>query len=190
MSDEVSPPDPDLPLVRALAGGDDGALNELIAKYKEPLFRFAYRYVADEQQALDITQETFVRAYFGIGRFRPRAKFVAWLYGIATNLCRDWARGKAHRQAQLTVSLEEAATAAHSPAPTPAREAESHERMATLEAAIFELPHHLRTALILFALEGHSQQECAELLGISAKAVETRVYRARKLLKKMLHELR
>jgi RNA polymerase sigma factor (sigma-70 family) len=68
----------------------------------------------------------------------------------------------------------------------PVADVESHERLANLQKAIEELPHDLRTTLLLFAVEGRSQRECAELLGVSAKAVETRVYRARKILEKKI----
>jgi len=182
----ISQPDIDLPMVRALQAGDESALNELIRKYQGPLFRFICRYIGDEETARDILQETFVRVYFGIQRFRPRAKFVTWLYSIALNLCRDYARSKHRRQSYATESLD--ARNAHRDVPAadrgPAADVESRERLANLQKAIEELPHDLRTTLLLFAVEGRSQQECAELLGISVKAVETRVYRARKILEK------
>ena len=184
----ISQPDLDLPLVRALQAGDESALNELIRKYQEPLFRFICRYTGDEETARDILQETFVRLYFGIQRFRPRAKFVTWLYSIAMNLCRDYGRSKQRRQSYATESLD--VSDLHRKVPTadrgPVADVESHERLANLQKAIEELPHDLRTTLLLFAVEGRSQQECADLLGISAKAVESRVYRARKILEKKL----
>jgi len=184
----TSQTDLDLPLVRALQTGDEGALNELIRKYQEPLFRFIWRYTGNEQTARDLLQETFVRLYFEIRRFKPHAKFSTWLYTIAMNLCRDYARSKQHRQSRATESLD--ADDAHRQMPAaerdPAAHAESQETLTALESAIQELPHDLRAALLLFAVEGHSQLECAEMLGISAKAVETRVYRARKRLEKTL----
>jgi RNA polymerase sigma factor (sigma-70 family) len=186
----ISQPDLDLPLVRALQAGDESALNELIRKYQEPLFRFICRYTGDEETARDILQETFVRLYFGIQRFRPRAKFVTWLYSIAMNLCRDYARSKQRRQSFATESLDASNVHRNVPAANrgPTADVESHERLANLQKAIEELPHDLRTTLLLFAVEGHSQQECAELLGVSTKAVETRVYRARKILEKKIQQ--
>jgi RNA polymerase sigma factor (sigma-70 family) len=184
----ISQPDLDLPLVHALQSGDESALNELIRKYQEPLFRFICRYTGDEETARDLLQETFVRLYFGIRRFEPRAKFVTWLYSIAMNLCRDYARSRHRRQSYATESLD--ASDVHRKVPAadrgPVADVESHERLANLQKAIEELPHDLRTTLLLFAVEGRSQKECAELLGVSAKAVETRVYRARKILEKKI----
>ncbi len=182
------PDDPDLLLGRALQAGDDAALDALIEKYREPLFRFICRYVRDRETARDLLQETFVRLYFGIGRFKPRSQFNTWLYSIATNLCRDQARSKKHRQAQITDSIDDAGFL-HPPASgdhEPDVEAERNERLNALDDAIAELPHDLRTALLLCALEGRSYRECGALLGITAKAVESRIYRARKLLTRKL----
>jgi RNA polymerase sigma factor (sigma-70 family) len=186
----VSQPDPDLPLVRALQAGDDSALNELIRKYQVPLFGFICRYTGQEEAARDILQETFVRLYFGVRCFKPRAKFATWLYSIAMNLCRDHARSKQRRQSYATESLD--VNDLHRRVPSadraPDSDASSREQLAMLQKAIEELPHDLRTALLLFAVEGHSQRECAELLGISPKAVETRVYRARRILGKKIQQ--
>jgi len=183
----ISKPDLDMPLVRALQAGDESALNELIRKYQEPLFRFICRYTGDEETARDLLQETFVRLYFGIRRFKPRARFVTWLYSIAMNLCRDYARSKQRRMSYATESLDVSDLHRKVPADRgPVADVESRERLANLQKAIEELPHDLRTTLLLFAVEGRSQQECAELLGVSAKAVETRVYRARKILEKKI----
>jgi RNA polymerase sigma factor (sigma-70 family) len=182
--------DADLPLVRALQSGDDGALNQLIRKYQEPLFGFICRYTGDEETARDILQETFVRLYFSVRRFKPRAKFATWLYSIALNLCRDHARSKQRKQSYATESLDvgDLHRKVPSTGQSPDVDAALREQLAMLQKAIEELPHDLRTALLLCTVEGHSQQECAELLGISSKAVETRVYRARKILENKLHQ--
>ena len=181
--------DPDWPLICALQGGDENALTELIQKYEQPLFRFIFRYVGDEETARDLLQETFVRLYFNAGKFRQQAKFSTWLHTIATNLCRDLSRSKQYRKGRVTVSFnafdqDESRTPDTSANPGEALVAS--EKLAALEAAISELPHKLKTALILFCLEDRSQAECAGLLGVSAKTIETRVYRARKLLQQKL----
>ncbi|HZS18786.1 MAG TPA: sigma-70 family RNA polymerase sigma factor [Candidatus Udaeobacter sp.] len=185
----AAPTDPDLPLVRALQAGDQNALEELIRKYQEPLFRFIYRYAGDEQTARDLLQETFVRLYFNARKFKPRAKFSTWLYTIAANLCRDYARSSQQQKARMTISVEtfdQDETRISDTAALPSEALASAERLAAVQAAISELPHKLKTALILFSLENRSQAECAELLGVSAKTVETRVYRARRILGKKL----
>ena len=115
--------------------------------------------------------------------------FSTWLHTIAANLCRDYSRSKQYRKGRVTVSFnafdqDESRTADSSE--NPAEALVSAERVATLQAAISELPHKLKTALILFCLEDRSQAECAELLSVSAKTIETRVYRARRSLQQKL----
>jgi RNA polymerase sigma factor (sigma-70 family) len=187
MSGDVS--DPDLELVKALAGGADSALDELMSRYEEPIFHFIYRHVFSEADARELAQEVFVRAYFNIGKFKPQAKFATWLYQIALNLCRDHTKSRRAHQALLTDSLSAWEDAeehqSHDLAVerrTPADEAITHEKLTVLEAGMAALPHDLRTALVLTSLEERSHQDCAELLKITPKAVETRVYRARKFL--------
>ena len=180
--------DADLALVQALQAGDDSALDQLMDRHQEALFRFIRGYVQNEADATELTQEAFVRAYFSISRFKPTAKFVTWLFRIALNLCRDRAKSGAAKRAMMTDSLsapimdfdlERQLPAAGS---TPAEQALLSEKMAFLSDAIAELPHDLREALVLTAIEQRSQQECADLLETTPKTIETRVYRARKQL--------
>src|SRR5271166_2965226 len=98
--------DPDLALVQALKVGDDQALNALMGRHREGLFRFVLRLVHNEADALELSMETFVRAYFNIEKFRPAAKFATWLYHIALNLCRDHLRSRAYRNSLQTVSFD------------------------------------------------------------------------------------
>jgi RNA polymerase sigma factor (sigma-70 family) len=132
--------------------------------------------------------ETFVRAYFNVGKFRPKAKFVRWLYQIALNLCRDHLRSRAYQYSLQTESFDAPIGDNKDPGlllATDRRADESTDRreeLAALENAINELPEDLKNVFILTALEKRQQGEVQELLGISPKAVETRLYRARKLL--------
>ncbi len=185
--------DADLGLVRALQSGDDSALEALMTRYQGGLFRFIRGYVLNEADATDLTQETFVRAYFNIGRFKPTAKFATWLYRIALNLCRDHAKSSRTRRAAVTESLsavsdEEGTWERELPAPgeTPAESAITNEKMRAVDQAIAQLPHDLRTALSLSVFEQRSHQDCADLLETTPKTIETRVYRARKLLFRMM----
>src|SRR5260221_5418129 len=181
--------DPDLPLIQALQQGNDSALDELMQRHKEPLFRFIYRYVLNEEEARDLLQETFVRVYFKRDQYRPSAKFTTWLYHVALNLCRDHARSHAGKQDRLTESLvvrsdegEERERDITAKSANPAEVAQTNEELLILERAIQTLPPDLKAVLILAALENRPQKECADLLGITVKAVETRVYRARRML--------
>jgi RNA polymerase sigma factor (sigma-70 family) len=93
-------------LVQALLLGEDQALNVWMDRHREGLFRFVLRHVHNEADALELALETFVRAYFNIGKFRPAAKFATWLYHIALNLCRDHLRSRAHRDSLQTASVD------------------------------------------------------------------------------------
>src|SRR5262245_58899519 len=97
--------DSDLALVQALQNGKDGTLNELMDRHREGLFCFVSRHVGNQTDALELTMETFVRAYFNIGKFRPKAKFATWLYQIALNLCRDHLRSRAYQYSLQTESF-------------------------------------------------------------------------------------
>ncbi len=185
--------DPDLELVDAFAGGDESAFDGLMARYSEPVFHFIYRHVFNEADARELTQEVFVRLFFNVAKFKPEAKFSTWLYQIALNLCRDHAKSRRTRQTAVTDSLSTCEDDDERPARdfavetrTPSDEAAMREKMAALEAGMEALPPDLRTALVLTALEQRSHQECAELLKTTPKAVETRVYRARKQLHEWL----
>jgi RNA polymerase sigma factor CnrH len=180
--------DPDLALVQDLQAGKDRALNSLMDRHREGLFRFVLRQVHNEADALELTMETFVRAYFNIGKFRPAARFATWLYRIALNLCRDYLRSRAYQYSLQTTSFDAPGEEGGEPSlllateRRPDQRADRREELIALEKAISELPEDLRNAFILSTLEDRQQAETAELLGISQKAVETRVYRARKLL--------
>ena len=182
-------PDPDLELVQALAGGDEAALTGLMDRYEEPIFHFVHRHVLNNEDARELAQEVFVRLFFNAAKFKPEAKFSTWLYQIALNLCRDHVKSRRARQAAQTDSLTEREDDEEHPAGdvavenrTPSDAAQAREKLAALDDGMAALPHDLRTALVLTTLEQRSHQECAELLKTTPKAIETRVYRARKFL--------
>jgi RNA polymerase sigma-70 factor (ECF subfamily) len=172
----------------ALQRGQDKALDELMRRYKQSLFYFVTRYTRDEDLSYDIVQETFFRVYNKAETFNPAYKFKTWLYQIALNLCRDYARKK---KLQSFVSLDtwldsdEDSGSLHdilASGENIESLTEHRQTLKLLENQIDRLPHKLKTALILFSLEGNSQEECARILGITPKTLETRIYRARKRL--------
>jgi len=187
--------DPDLASVQALQAGEDRALEALMERHQRGVFRFIFRHISNEADAIELTQEAFARAYFNIGKFRPGAKFATWLYRIALNLCRDHSRSQAYRASTQTVSIDlsadwkETNRQLRSNQPGPDKAAENREKLRALDQAISELPEELKSPLILTVLEGLSQIEAGELLGVSAKAVETRVYRGRKLLLEKMNKV-
>lgn len=184
--------DADMAAMRRLRDGDDLALNELMNRWQQPLVRFLYRYTLSEADALDLAQDTFVRVYEHRTKYDARGKFSTWLYTIAINLCRNHARWKSRHP---TVSMEttlaansEATLGAQIPdaKATPAQSAQTDELAGAVRDAIQELPDDQRTATLLFEYEDQSHAEIAAVLGCSAKAVETRLYRARQFLRQRL----
>jgi RNA polymerase sigma-70 factor (ECF subfamily) len=182
--------DPDLPLIEALQAGDDSALNELINRHREPLHSFVFRYLRSEATTCDIVQETFVRVYFKAAKFRPKSSVKTWIYAIALNLCRDEGRWLGRHRGNVSMDAPTREDGARlevaDNAPVPSAKAAESDRFVLLQRGIDLLPQKLKEVLILYALEERSQQEVAELLGITSKAVETRVYHAKAKLRVLL----
>jgi RNA polymerase sigma-70 factor, ECF subfamily len=173
-----------------LNAGHDSALNALMDRHGERLFHYLLRQINSESDAADLAQETFVRVYHHRARFDPAQKFSTWLYAIATNLLRDRFRWqKRHPQVSLHAERDEAASLLETlpdPAASPGEQLSSRERAGEVRVAIAALPEDLRSPLLLFEYECLSHAEIGAVLGCSAKAVETRLYRARNLLRKSL----
>lgn len=189
MPAEPTHDDPDVALMLRLQGGDDLALNELMARWQEPLTGFIHRYLGDRADALDLAQETFVRVYQGRARYRPAAKFSTWLFTIASNLCRNRLRWRS-RHPTVAATFTDADGEAHdrlesvaSPGRSPADHAALDDLARAVQAQVQALPHDLKTAVLLSEYEERSHREIAGVLGCTVKAVETRLYRARKLLR-------
>ncbi|WP_438481375.1 RNA polymerase sigma factor [Oleiharenicola lentus] len=166
----------------ALQQGEALALNRLMARWEIPLRRFLFRYMQNEHDAMDLAQETFVRVYQHRSRFRTNAKFSTWLFQIALNLARDLARRQQHRR---TESLDAAANAI-APSPSVNSVLSDAEDVAAVRHAIADLPGELREVILLSEYEEKSHAEIAEIVGATPKAVETRLYRARTLLRAVL----
>ncbi|HLS28110.1 MAG TPA: RNA polymerase sigma factor [Opitutales bacterium] len=187
--------DPDLALIEAIQKADESALRTLMERYREPIFRFAWRYVRNDTIAAEIAEETFVKVFFKAHSFRPKAKVSTWIFSIAANLCHDHYRREARRKILPLFGFPgktDGGNSTEMAARIPDRSSDTEqaildrENEALVAAAVDRLPAKLKSAFILFALEGHSQRECAEILGISPKTVETRVYRARRHLREKL----
>ncbi len=174
-----------------LRDGDDLALNELMARWQQPLVNYLARFCGNEATALDLAQDTFVRVYEARARYNPRGKFATWLYTIAGNLARNSHRWQQrHPTVSLDAPTDENGTtlAAHLPdtAPAPDACAETGERATAVRAAVAELPEDQRAIVLLSDFEERSHADIAATLGCTAKAVETRLYRARHTLREKL----
>ena len=182
--------DDDLPLIQAVATGDDSALDTLMQRHHAPLFTFVYRYLGNETEARDAVQETFVRVYFKAGTFRPRCRVKTWIYSIALNQCRDLARrrGRMPVMVRLDQPIGESGMPRQiaDPGSMPDAIANHADRFLRLREAIDRLPERAKAALVLCAIEERSHKEAAEILGIAPKTVENLVYRAKARLREWL----
>lgn len=165
-------------LLRRLQDGERAALDELMRRHHAPLTRFVHHYIHGAPGVEDIVQESFIRLYFKAKGFRFQSAARTWLYQIAVNLCKDYRR----KNRQLFVSLDLNLHDQEMQEPGIDEQIQHKRDLTKLSKHIDQLPEKLKTALILFAVEERSQEECASLLGITTKALEMRVYRARKLL--------
>ena len=171
-----------------LASGHDAALNELMDRHAPRLFNYLIRCLQNEEDAADAAQEAFVRVYQNQSKFRVGQKFSTWLYAIATNLARDKKRWRArHPNVSLDAEVEASGSplsdlVAHEKS-SPSEELERMDNAEIVRKAVGELPEELRTPLILSEYEELSHAEIGEILECSAKAVETRIYRARNQLR-------
>lgn len=183
--------DADIQTMLRLKGGEDLALNELMQRWQKPLVAFILRYTGNEQDALDLAQETFVRVFESRDRYEPQSKFSTWLFTIATNLCRNLARWRGRHPA---VSLDRSADAdtptlgesLPAPGDSPSDNAERHDLACAVREAIQALPHDLRSTVLLFEYQELGYDEIASALNCTPKAVETRLYRARQILREAL----
>lgn len=186
MTDAGQPSDGQL--AKAAAGGDERAYAELMSRHKSGLYRLTRRFLGDPDEAVEAVQETFIAAWGALGRYDPARPFGAWLRTIAINKARDRGRRMAFRRLIFGSRPLEDAGALEKPDEALAPDAGliARQRAVALDRAIAGLPDSLKAPLLLTAIEGLSQQEAAEILGVSVKGVETRVYRARRILARTL----
>lgn len=180
--------------MHALRGGDDLALNRIMGRHRNKTFHYLIRLLQDEEEALDLAQETFVRIYLNRERFNPKSRFSSWMYAIATNLARDRMRWLArHRnmslEAPMANTVATLADCLKEPRLDPNESLERDEQVNQVKEALAEIPEELRTPLVLVEYEDMSQAEIAAILNCTPKAVENRLYRARKLLREKLSRL-
>jgi RNA polymerase sigma factor (sigma-70 family) len=180
VEDEAS----DSALARCAAAGDDRAFEQLVRRHKDGLYRLLRRYVGDADEAYEAAHEAFIAAWGALSRYDPERPFGAWLRTIAINKARDRGRRMAVRRLIFgsgDLDAREPMAAHDGSRPADARLIDDQQAQ-RLDREIGQLPAPLREALLLTAFEGCSQQEAGQILGVSVKTIETRVYRARKLL--------
>jgi RNA polymerase sigma-70 factor, ECF subfamily len=175
-------------LVARSMGGDLDSFNQLVVRWERRIYALAYRVIGREEDARDVAQETFLRAFRALSGFKGQAKFSSWLYRITLNLCRDWIRRERRTpvaQAPEGVDLIELAGEAE-----PSESVEdlvSRRQLSRVVAkAMATLPEDQRTAIILKEYHGLTFQEIADLLDCPLSTVKTRLYQGLTVLRKNL----
>ncbi len=177
-------------LVQRARKGEYEAFEELFERHRTLVYRFAYQMVPRRDDAEDIVQEAFVRAYQNLDRYRDEAKFTTWLLRIVTNLCTDQARMNQRRhtleQKEANRQLDWMTVGSFENAQENLEEAQRHS---TLRRALNALPEHHRAAIVLRDLEEREYPEIAKILGCTVGGAKLRVLRARRALKQRLEPL-
>ena len=174
-----------------LMAGHDTALNDLMERHATPVFHFLCRMVGNEDDANDLAQETFVRVFKSAARFRLEQRFSPWLFTIAANLARNHFRWRArHPNVSLDAENPETKQSLGETLPVdgraPNEEALAVERARAVQVAVGKLPGELREAIVLCEWDDRSTAEAATILETTPKAVESRLYRARQVLREHL----
>ena len=175
-------------LVARSIDGDTDSFTRLVLRWERPIYALAYRVIGREEEARDVVQETFLRAFRGIKNFRGQAKFSSWVYRIALNLCRDWIRRERRAPIQATpegIDLVELA-AEQGPVESIETLVARHDLSKIVEQAMALLPDEQRTAIILKEYHGMTFQEIADLQGCPLSTVKTRLYQGLTVLRRHL----
>ncbi len=183
-------PSSDEELVTLSQGGDLDSFNQLVVRWERPIYALAYRVIGREEDARDVAQETFLRAFRALKGFKGQAKFSSWLYRITLNLCRDWIRREKRTpvsQPPEGIDIIELAGEG-----TPSESIEELVGRRQLGRAVSKamalLPEEQRTAIILKEYHGLTFQEIAELLDCPLSTVKTRLYQGLSVVRKQLHQ--
>ena len=183
----------DLELVRRVQAGDKSAFDVLVLKYQQKVINLVMRYVHDPHIAMDVSQESFIKAYRGLKNFRGDSAFYTWLYRISINTAKNYLVSKNRRMPDDDIDAQEAEQyeggAKLRDISTPEREALSNEIQVTVKNAIEALPDDLRIAITLRELEGLSYEEISETMGCPIGTVRSRIFRARESIEKELEPL-
>jgi RNA polymerase sigma-70 factor (ECF subfamily) len=175
-------------LVARSVSGDADSFNQLILRWERPIYALAYRTIGREEDARDVCQETFLRAFRALPGFRGQAKFSSWLYRIALNLCRDWIRKERRTgfvQPPEDVDLMDLA-AAEEPSESIEDLVARKDQVRAVERAMAVLSEEQRTAIVLKEYHGMTFQEIADLMGCPLSTVKTRLYQGLSVLRREL----
>ena len=183
-------PATDEELVARAQGGDVDSFNQLILRWERPIYALAYRVIGREEDARDVSQEAFLRAFRALPGFKGQAKFSSWLYRIALNLCRDWIRKQRRAPVQQMPEGVDPVEMAGEAGPAESIEdlVARKELSAVVGEAMAQLPEEQRTAIILKEYHGMTFQEIADLQGCPLSTVKTRLYQGLTVVRRHLEQ--
>jgi RNA polymerase sigma-70 factor (ECF subfamily) len=184
----------DTVLIRAVQAGDMAAFDELVLKHKDRLFNLVYWFLGDYQDANDCAQETFIKVFKSIKKFRLESAFSTWLYRIAINTCKNRIKSSAYKWKKKTVSLETANDSKNgnpfseivNGSPSPVMVLEKKEKMMRIQSAINSLPEEQNQVVVLRDIQGLSYQDISDITGLNLGTVKSRLARGRLALKNQL----
>jgi RNA polymerase sigma-70 factor, ECF subfamily len=185
----------DVELVKRCQAGDSSAFNDLITRYRSKVFTMIYGMVQNEQDAWDLAQEGFLKAWKSIHRFKGESSFYTWLYRIMTNvtidsLRRKGIRGEAEFDDRIApVNVEPGSRTTPSSSPLPNKKLEYHEIRERIDEAIAKLSPEHRAVIVMKEIEDLQYSEIAEILSCSLGTVMSRLFYARKKLQNLLRDL-
>ncbi len=182
----------DYEIVARAKDGDKKAYDELTLMYKDAVFSIIYRMVHNQQEAEDLTQEAFIKAYNSISHFNEEYAFSTWLFKIATNNCIDFFRKRKLKTYSMDKSIkykdEEIQQEYADSEPTADKKLLAKEKSRTIKEAINQLPEKYRTAIVLRHHDEKTYEEIADVLNLPLGTVKARIFRAREMLKKLLKD--
>ena len=170
-------------LISRAQNGDSAAFEQLVISSQNAVYALALKMLGHEQDALDVSQEAFIKAYLNITKFRGDARFSVWMYRVTYNLCLDkMRRTKRRAEVSLDVSEEAGEPQIQDNSPTPEERLLSHETRAAVRRGLDTLPPKHRAVLIMREVTGLSYAEIARTLGLREGTVKSRINRARAAL--------
>lgn len=177
-------------LVARARGGDQDAFEQLVVDNQNKVYSLALRMTGDREEAADLAQEAFLKAWQGLPSFQGDSSFATWVYRLATNVCIDCLRRKKRRwEVESALSLDDEEAAWAEPADLeqdPQRQLERSEASRAVARGLEALPDHHRQVLVMRELSGLSYQEIGQALGLDMGTVKSRIARSRLALRKIL----
>ena len=181
-----------LSIIREVQSGDVNAFEDIVREYEKNVYNIALRMTGDREDALDVSQEAFLKAYHALGSFRGDSKFSVWLYRIVSNACLDFLRER-KRRAEVSLSVgddegESAETEIRDESLSPETLFERKLTREAVQRGLLSLPEDQRKILLLREIQGFSYEEIGRVLSLESGTVKSRIFRARRKLCEFLAE--